>query len=374
MLHGSELRSSPFKLNFIPPCEDELWYASTPEHWQTLLQDADSTRWTDKDHNFLNLLKHFWKHAPSYAITRTVGGATHPQEADTMFPVFSFSRTSRLILYGIIAVAWDLRRRGDTKLAPFRTEAGPRRVGGSTATDLSNHIHESFQDWISWWTSQTISLSLKHVALTWRNCVCLFRLAHTLYEIGSTDLRIAAGLQVIEGRVVKSSDYATSIQRVKKLLRNDSALYGVLGALKVIRDRLSIGFASPEHCHHCSWALYLAALVIWLYGHALKQRWHTSLHIGEAKGDSRSNIALLNAGFGAEACELYLDVAIADIEQSLGSKPSGAPKRLAASLGDPSVVLYTAIDLLGKGIKVRRTWLITGAISHLKQLAGDQAA
>lgn len=170
MLHGSELRFSPFKLNFIPPCEDELWYASTPDAWRTLLRDADSSRWTDRDHNFLSMLKHFWKHAPNYEPSSYSGSSTdgaRAKDAETMFPAFAFSRTSRMILYGIIAVAWDLRRRGDTRLLPFRPDVECRRAGDFSASNLSTHVQTSFQEWISWWASQTLSLSLKHVALTW---------------------------------------------------------------------------------------------------------------------------------------------------------------------------------------------------------------
>jgi hypothetical protein len=232
MLHGSDLRFSPFKLNFIPPCEDELWYAATPDAWKFLLRDADSSRWTDRDHNFLSMLKYFWKHAPSYdpgPYPENSAGRSRIKDADTWFPAFAFSRTSRLILYGIIAIAWDLRRRGDTKLLPFRPDIEARRAGESATNKISTRVHNSFQEWTSWWASQTLSLSLKHAALTWRNCVCLFRLAHTLFVLGSADLQVVTGRPMVEGRKVKRNEYLVSTIRAKKFVESEGALHGVLG-------------------------------------------------------------------------------------------------------------------------------------------------
>lgn len=241
LLHGSELRFSAFKLNFVPPCEDELWYATSSEAWSALRQDAESSRWNPKDHNFLNMLRHFWKNAPDYPLTsRSSSSSAEPlYKTDTMFPAFAFSRVSRMILYGILALAWDLRRRRDTRLLPFQPAARPRRGEDLSTVDLSTHVHNSFQEWISWWTSQTLSLSLKHVALTWRNCVCMFRLAHILYEIGSADLQIVAGRKTIEGRRVKHGEFLASTIRVKKMLQNDGALHSVLGASQPPRRRLT---------------------------------------------------------------------------------------------------------------------------------------
>ncbi|KAI1618955.1 hypothetical protein EDD36DRAFT_414611 [Exophiala viscosa] len=354
-----ELRFSPFELNFVPPCEDELWYAQSADEWHEIQQQANADDRRGDEDNYLRLLKHFWNHAPSYPFSN---GAISTLDQDTTW-----------------TVAWDIRRQSNTNLSPFRLKARRRAGGNSSSSDwvpveLSSHVQKSFEEWISWWTSQTLTLSIKHVALTWRNCTCMFRLAHALYEVGSFDFQIISGRAMIEGRTIRASEYLASQRRFKQWVKQDNSLHAVLEASKVIRDRLRTEFSSTVHCHHCSWLLYLAGLLCWLYGFALRNGWQTSLthpH-GDKQGvSSRSDLGLVHAGFGTEACEAYLDAAIFGIQQKLGPNQDGsdgAHVDLASKLQYTHGVLITLADMLAKHTEGRRSWLIEDAIVNLRRL------
>lgn len=117
--------------------------------------------------------------------------------------------------------------------------------------------------------------------------------------------------------------------------------------------------------------LYLAALVIWLYGHALKEEWRTSLHPDEETDQTQSSMALLYAGLGLEACELYLNNAIADLEHSLAANHRSRDARLKVRLREPRIILQTVVHLLANNTERRRSWLIEESVSHLRYLIGE---
>lgn len=83
-------------------------------------------------------------------------------------------------------------------------------------------------------------------------------------------------------------------------------------------------------------------------------------------------MALLQAGLGLEACEIYLDVAIVDIEHSLASKHGSRNARLSARLREPGVILQTIVHLLANNTERRRNWLIEDSVSHLRFLLGEK--
>jgi hypothetical protein len=144
------------------------------------------------------------------------------------------------------------------------------------------------------------------------------------------------------------------------------------GALKVIRDRLKTTVSSTEHCQHCSWVLYLAGLVSWLYGYALRSGWQTSLTPDHRPNTvpPASDLGLVNAGFAVEACETYLSEVITGIEHHL--QTSNASQRDALTLADrlkqPQVVLLVIEHLLAKYTEGRSNWLIEDAVLHLRTL------
>jgi hypothetical protein len=238
------MRMSPFELDYNLPCGDELWFAESVEEWKDLILQEKQEEEAHGSHHYLTMLKIFWNRAPRVSFTSGPAHAgqvsvavnsihnileqSHPQGKT---PLFAFSRGSRIIMYGILAIAWDIRHRSDTDFCRFVQRHKNYRdkllsKSDWTSTELSSHIEKSVEEWVSWWTSQVLSLSLKHVAYTWRNCPCMFRLAHTLYEIGSLDLQIISGREIIEGKKVKTSEYLSSRRRIKQWVRQNSALNG----------------------------------------------------------------------------------------------------------------------------------------------------
>lgn len=240
------MRMSPFELDYSLPCEDELWFAESVGDWREVYLKRKHDEDARGSHNYLALLKKFWNHAPAIfstiqAETGQVGTELHGMhkasgegQSHGKAPAFAFSRGSRIVMYGVLAIAWDIRQRSDTRLfhfverhQSFRGKAPPK--GEWTSTELSSHVEKSVEDWVSWWTSGIISLSLKHVAYTWRNCPCMFRLAPILYEIGPHNLQIMSGRECFEGRRVKTSEYLSSRRKIKQWVKEESALNGVAG-------------------------------------------------------------------------------------------------------------------------------------------------
>jgi hypothetical protein len=113
----------------------------------------------------------------------------------------------------------------------------------------------------------------------------MFKVAHTLHEVGAVDLQMIAGKEVIEGVRMRLSDYAKSQRKIRRWVKQDYALVGVsckfdfwrnqesptktnidfLDAAKIIEDRLNESYSSQMHCHHCQWILYLAGLIFWAF-------------------------------------------------------------------------------------------------------------
>jgi hypothetical protein len=147
---------------------------------------------------FLAVIKRFWN------------SSTKPQ-----FPL-PCPRTSRIIMYGIVSIACEMRLRDDNQFSGKTRDA---------ILSLNSRVRKSFESWLTWFAT---AKNFRFDVVPWkRNCPCMFRLAHTLYEITSVDLQTVAGKEVIEGRRVRPSDYTKSKRKVKTWVKEERALIGL---------------------------------------------------------------------------------------------------------------------------------------------------
>ncbi|KAI1621502.1 hypothetical protein EDD37DRAFT_652867 [Exophiala viscosa] len=61
----------------------------------------------------------------------------------------------------------------------------------------------------------------------WRNCSCMVRLSHTLYEITPMDLQLVAGMNPIEGKFHSAADYMKSKGKIRAWAKQRRSLSGV---------------------------------------------------------------------------------------------------------------------------------------------------
>lgn len=95
-----------------------------------------------------------------------------------------------------------------------------------TSEALGSRVSKSFQQWLQWWeeTSQQPQMETVHL---WRNCACMFRLGHTLFEVGASEWRILAGVDLIESKRVVASEYARTKRNIKAWSTSERSKVGV---------------------------------------------------------------------------------------------------------------------------------------------------
>jgi hypothetical protein len=110
-------------------------------------------------------------------------------------------------------------------------------------------VQKSFEGWVARLGSHLIDPSIEKFSF-WRNCCCMFKVAHTLLEVGAVDLQMFAGKDVIEGVRMRPLDYAKLQQKIRKWAKQDFALVGVSCKFNFhirTRQRLTLDtFRCPE--------------------------------------------------------------------------------------------------------------------------------
>jgi len=185
---------SPFQLNLELPCCDKAWWANSVEEWRDALAEE-----SQGSQRFLPVLKQFWNSSARNQ------------------PPYSYPRDSKVVMYGIISIASEMRRREDNSFSLTPKE---------NLFSLSSRVQKSFEGWVAWWGSNLINLGLETFSF-WRNCCCMFKVAHTLYEVGAVDLQMIAGKEVIEGVRRRPPDYARSQRKIRRWVKQEYALVGV---------------------------------------------------------------------------------------------------------------------------------------------------
>ena len=178
------------------------------EVWRTAVVEEEQG-----PQRFLPVLKQFWN-----------------SSARNQLP-YSYPRDSKIVMYGIISIASEMRRREDNSFSLTPKES---------LFSLSSRMQKSFEGWVGWWGSNLINLSLEAFSF-WRNCCCMFKVAHTLYEVGAVDLQMLAGKEVIDGVRIRPPDYAKSQRKIRRWVKQEYTLVGVSCEFQYHGCRMNIG-------------------------------------------------------------------------------------------------------------------------------------
>lgn len=316
ILHGGDVTMTPFELNLRLSFSEDAWYAKNHQDWAHFLRARSG-----EQVSFITMLKRSWN------------PQSFTQNPDKL------PRGSKIIMYGLVSIAHELSRREDNSLSSR---------SNLSLLSLGRTVKQSLDQWEASWGKMTVRRGLQSYA--WRNCTCVLRLSHTLYEIGPVDLQTVAGKEIIEGKRRGAADYAHSRRKIRQWAKQDRALLGVSFAAKVIQERLG-GATSRTHCHHCLWCLYLAALICWNFGFALTGNTQTKDLIQDGQ--------LISFDMAEIACHRYLSTVtmlqghFSDIQ--------------APILGQTAGVLVVVLEIL----KARcETGMIEESIELLARLVG----
>lgn len=185
---------TPFELNLRLPFSEDTWYATSATEWAQLFtgktEEAEPVA-------FLPMLKKSWNPQSTKILTETL------------------PRGASIIMYGLISIARELCHREDNSLS---------NRSSNSLVWLGSKTRRSFEIWEASWKKVPAPLGLKSFA--WRDCLCVVRLAHTLYEISPMDLQTVAGKEVIEGKRRGAADYAQSKRKLRLWAKHDRASLG----------------------------------------------------------------------------------------------------------------------------------------------------
>ncbi|THX80204.1 hypothetical protein D6D04_04711 [Aureobasidium pullulans] len=232
VLFGGNSSMSPFEIDLNLPWGVSVWTADSLAEWRISMRDSPQ-----KPPVFLKMLQQFWNLPSSSG--RSIHIAANPGDA-------------RVILHGVVSIASETWRQ--------QRYAYISKPSGSIHS-LRARIMTSFENWMIWWNGDARQFYVEE--FTWRTCQCFCRLAHTLCELSSADLQIAAGATEIEGKRTRPDDFAKARQRIACWASTRAASVAASEAARVVQNRFDITIDSHHHCHHCNWSLYLAGLVLW---------------------------------------------------------------------------------------------------------------
>lgn len=190
ILHGRVITMSPFELDIKLYGAEDAWWATSHTEWKDFMK-----RRSEHPLSLVPLLKRFWNLSASNLLTDDL------------------PRGSNILLYGLISIAQELSRREESPLY--------NRVS-NVRTSLWDTVKRSLNNWETLWTKVAIPAGITSSFL-WRNCTCVLRLAHTLYEVSPVDLQTIAGQEVIEGKRRGPKDYAKSRRKLRMWVQEDRA-------------------------------------------------------------------------------------------------------------------------------------------------------
>ncbi|KIV78391.1 hypothetical protein PV11_10113 [Exophiala sideris] len=225
LLHCGNLTISPADVHLSLPLLEDAWYLNSAEEWTAAMSLVK-----ENSRRFISILEEEW------ASPRSDKSGNDLQSS------------SNAILYGMVAVA-----RGTVKQ---RENAFTNKSAQSLEM-----VADTMQRYLKAWdrTKTHIRVSTTIQSFLWRNCSCMARLSHTLYEITPMDLQIVAGKNPVEGKFHSAADYMRSKCKIRAWAMQRRSLSGVSCAAKVLRERFCSA-SDSVHSHHCLWCLYLASM------------------------------------------------------------------------------------------------------------------
>ena len=306
LLFGGNSSMSPFEINLDLPWGVPAWTADTLADWRISMRDSPH-----KPPLFLSMLKQFWNLPSSGG--RSIHIAANPGDA-------------RVILHGVVSIASETWRRHRDAFTSKPSD---------DVHSLSARIISSFENWMIWWNGDAKRFYVEK--FNWRTCPCFYRLAHTLCELGSADLQIAAGATEIEGRRIRPDDFAKAKRRAASWAATEAASVAVSEAARVVQSRLETTTDPHYHCHHCNRSLYIAGLVLWNFTFAKRD---TTPYVDQVPtySDVDSTLAqLVNIGHVPyiQHENVFFDITavMRSIAVLLGKDPSGIIEEARSVLG-----------------------------------------
>ncbi len=231
------------ELNVTLPWDNSIWEADTPEEWLYL------TRTSPPSHRYLAILKMY-----------TDPGASPP-------PTYINALSRVLILYGLMSITWDMKRRDQTSLSSTTGTLPTRRWQSS--------ISACYDKWKTDFDAYTklvlSSLYSTHHSRFQRFAIAnsaVYHIAQLILEVEIADLQIYSGAKHMLGRAVTDLDRQRSRTRIKEWIHRDgkSAGRAVCHAARLFRDGvLKLENWNVDDMIHYPWCLYLATLMCWTF-------------------------------------------------------------------------------------------------------------
>ncbi|KAL2817421.1 hypothetical protein BDW59DRAFT_132613 [Aspergillus cavernicola] len=315
ILYGGDPIMTPFELNYKTPIYGIAWFASSQKEWAQYMT-TDSDRAT----SCLVTLKETWN--PSTVVSSGYYDACE----------------SVIILYGLVCVARLISRHEET--ASLKSPA-------SGLDSLGKIVEQSLRRWE---LAREMIRFPERTLLLGPDCMCVMRLAFTLYEIDPIDLQTVAGRAIIESKKRGRDDYARSKRKIRIWARSTRAYAGVANAALLIQTRLDD--TSPvTHCHHCLWSLYLAALICWNFGFALTSATRTNHLVAHGQ--------ILSAELAEQECFQYLQAATSPMPGSQSGRQRTEEEQMALSRTVGMLIVVTRLlrqrsgsSMIDEGVKV----------------------
>lgn len=264
VMFGHSADMAPHEIRLPLPCDEALWNATSATSVQQM--DTNLRMYGIKPIGFLDGLKR----------------SLHGQEVKT----HHFARM--ILMSGLLSVGWHMSRR-ETQLKWLDNNPSPKEQERWRSILL-----RSFDDW-----NQSFDDALgmsEFVTTTPKKSVhehlgspsVLYHLAHISMHVDIIDCQVFSGSKRILGRHISSRDRANAVQRMKGWTHTAAARHAVLHSFKFLHEILvrptsatvppgsdSWHFAPITYSarndplNYRPWVVYLAALTLWAYQHAI---------------------------------------------------------------------------------------------------------
>lgn len=272
VLFSQSLCMSAFELRTNLPCNPDAWESESAAEWAGCTSRGSET-------SFLSVLKLYM----------------NPSQAGIPPKLNALSRL--LILHGLMSVFWDMKRRDQTSLGEYDSEACSYLTGlltvsatGSVGptTEWKPRLGQAYDAWKTDFDAycMNMTMQLKETPIKGEftrfstSTLAIYHAAHIVLNVEVLDLQIYAGARHIIGRPVSPHDYDRSRFIVKQWVGDDStaAETAAWHAAQLLRDGvMNLEGWDVDQQFHYPWCLYLATLTCWAFHHAKNDQTTTGI-------------------------------------------------------------------------------------------------
>ncbi|KAK9236285.1 fungal-specific transcription factor domain-containing protein [Lipomyces kononenkoae] len=255
------------------PCDDDLWNASDPDSWHTLMKHSRKKR-----PSFFSSLKFVMSHGWNRLRLNPFG--------------------RYIVLHGLLSISWTMRQRisfgissKDKKDAEAAQDATPqvspgatpdpsRRIGtemsskdGPLSGDWSTVLYKAFETWkLAFDLSESENPSAIGIPFILASS-SLHRLGVIRLYTDVLQLHAYAGLSNVLGRAIRAQDWLRAEESMKIWAKSHGASMSVWHASRLVSGAFlgqTAYSADADVVLHRPWCLYIACLVLWAYGYAME--------------------------------------------------------------------------------------------------------